>query len=169
MVQNHEAPFHAQKICKMELIRNFQGKAQGACFRRERSKEANFQQMNTAIDRLKNHKYYLMNIRRLWARLEAVQSIPGAGDKRLEEELRAEARELQAAIVAAEKNARAAESLLSALNEKEAVLMRARYIDGLRWKEIARVMHYSEERCYKIHAGAMRKLEAQWGRETRPH
>ena len=111
------------------------------------------------LEQLKNHKYYLLKIRHLQERLRAAQSVPCEGDSRLAEELLAEQHELSETILAAEKDARAAEALLQALPEKHAAVLRLRYLEGLSWKQVAKAMRYSVRRCYGISADALRQLE----------
>ncbi|MGI6663896.1 MAG: DUF1492 domain-containing protein [Christensenellaceae bacterium] len=38
------------------------------------------------------------------------------------------------------------------------LVMRMRYIDGMKWKKIAGALHYSEDHCFKIHRIAKRTV-----------
>lgn len=50
---------------------------------------------------------------------------------------------------------------LSTLPEQQAVVMRLRYIDGLKWRETAEKAGYTPEHCRKINGAAIRKMDTQ--------
>jgi len=51
------------------------------------------------------------------------------------------------------------EEAIESLPEREQYLMRARYIQGKSWEQIAVDMHYSWQHVHRIHANALRLLE----------
>ena len=50
------------------------------------------------------------------------------------------------------------EETIEKLDSKERILMRAYYIEGKSWKEVADYMGYSEDNIYKIHGDIWRKI-----------
>lgn len=56
---------------------------------------------------------------------------------------------------------RAVEEALEPLESIERQLMRARYLDGLRWEEVCVVIGYSWQQTHRIHAAALRKVCAE--------
>lgn len=50
------------------------------------------------------------------------------------------------------------ECVIESLNGNERVLMRHRYIDGLRWEDICSVMCYSWRQIHRIHAKILREI-----------
>ena len=128
----------------------------------------------TAIELLKRHRYRLLRLSSLRARLDVLRGAPKApaltgmpqgkglpGDPTASaaERILALEAELAAEIAAAEGEARAAEALLTVLPEQQAAVLRARYIDGMSWKRVARTLHYTQSHCYAIHGAALRRLE----------
>ena len=55
--------------------------------------------------------------------------------------------------------ARKIEEAIGSLPEREQYLMRARYIQGESWEQIAVDMHYSWQHVHRIHAKALRLLK----------
>ncbi len=51
------------------------------------------------------------------------------------------------------------ETAIESLPEREKYLMRARYIEGKSWEQIAVDMHYSWQHVHRIHAKALRLLK----------
>lgn len=51
------------------------------------------------------------------------------------------------------------ENLISNLPEREKLLMRLRYIDNLKWEEIALKMNYTWQHMHRIHAKALNKIK----------
>ena len=51
------------------------------------------------------------------------------------------------------------ENLISNLPEREKLLMRLRYIDNLKWEEIALKMDYTWQHMHRIHAKALNKIK----------
>ena len=128
----------------------------------------------TAIEMLKRHRYRLLRLSSLRARLDVLRGAPKApaltgmpqgkglsGDPTAgaAERILALEAELAAEIAAAEEEARMAEALLTMLPEQQAAVLRARYIDGMSWKRVARTLHYTQSHCYAIHSAAFRRLE----------
>ena len=128
----------------------------------------------TGIELLKRHRYRLLQLSSMRARLDALRGAPRApvltgmpqgkglpGDPTAsvaEKILRLEA-DLAAEIVAIEEEARTAEALLCGLPDQQAAVLRARYIDGMSWKRVARTLHYTIRHCSRIHEAAIRRLE----------
>ena len=52
----------------------------------------------------------------------------------------------------------AVEQAIDTLEQRERVLMRYRYIQGLTWEEICVAMHYSWRQVHRIHASALQQL-----------
>ena len=50
------------------------------------------------------------------------------------------------------------ENIISTLDEREKLLMRLRYIEGMMWEEICVKMRYEWRNTHRIHAEALRKL-----------
>lgn len=50
------------------------------------------------------------------------------------------------------------EQAINSLDSVERVLMRARYLDGLKWEEVCVVIGYSWQQTHRIHARALRKI-----------
>lgn len=53
----------------------------------------------------------------------------------------------------------AVESAIASLDSVERQLMRARYLDGLRWEEVCVVIGYSWQQTHRIHARALQSLQ----------
>lgn len=53
----------------------------------------------------------------------------------------------------------AIEKALECLPPTEKILMRLRYIRGLRWEDICQEMHYSWKQIHRIHAAALEKIK----------
>lgn len=51
------------------------------------------------------------------------------------------------------------ENAIKALPQREQHLIRARYIDGKKWREICEEMHYSWRQIHRIHKKALEKLK----------
>ena len=51
------------------------------------------------------------------------------------------------------------ENIISKLPEREKLLMRLRYIDNLKWEEIALKMNYTWQHMHRIHAKALNKIK----------
>lgn len=65
-------------------------------------------------------------------------------------ELDALERRLTGEMIALEKQLAAVDAELAKLPENQEKVLRLRYMEGLRWREIARKMHYSESYCKTI-------------------
>lgn len=52
----------------------------------------------------------------------------------------------------------AVEQAIDTLDQRERILMRYRYIQGLTWEEICAAMHYSWRQVHRIHASALQQL-----------
>ena len=50
------------------------------------------------------------------------------------------------------------EEAIEGLPDKERLLMRYRYIDGMDWVDVASRMHYSWKQTHRIHARALKKI-----------
>ena len=66
---------------------------------------------------------------------------------------------IQAKLAESYELARKIEEAIGSLPEREQYLMRARYIQGERWEQIAVDMHYSWQHVHRIHANALRLLK----------
>lgn len=62
----------------------------------------------------------------------------------------------QCATIAAECNA--IEAALSSLPVRERIVMRMRYIKGMRWEDICTAAHYSWRQVHRIHGAALARL-----------
>lgn len=51
------------------------------------------------------------------------------------------------------------EKLIEKLPEREKLLMRLRYIDNLKWEEIAYKMNYTWQHMHRIHAEVLKKIK----------
>jgi DNA-directed RNA polymerase specialized sigma24 family protein len=69
--------------------------------------------------------------------------------------------ELQQRIVELEEKIRRIEGEINALPPRERAVIRARYVDGLDWRQVARRASYTSEHCRKINAMACRKLDTK--------
>lgn len=52
----------------------------------------------------------------------------------------------------------AIEDAIESLSATERVLMRAKYIEGLTWEEVADLMHYDVRQIHRIHGRALQRL-----------
>lgn len=52
------------------------------------------------------------------------------------------------------------EKAIDSLNAIERELIRARYVDGMEWEDVASHIGYSWQQTHRIHAKALEKLEA---------
>lgn len=66
---------------------------------------------------------------------------------------------IQAKLAESYEMARKIEEAIGSLPEREQYLMRARYIQGESWEQIAVDMHYSWQHVHRIHANALRLLK----------
>lgn len=66
---------------------------------------------------------------------------------------------IQAKLAESYELARKIEETIESLPEREQYLMRARYIEGKSWEQIAVDMHYSWQHVHKIHAHALRLVK----------
>jgi len=66
---------------------------------------------------------------------------------------------IQAKLAESYELARKIEEAIGSLPEREQYLMRARYIEGKSWGQIAADMHYSWRQTYNIHSKALRALK----------
>lgn len=71
-------------------------------------------------------------------------------------ELRKLYRDKREEVIAEQKEV---EKALALLMPHERELMRAYYIDGLRWCDVAKVCHYSEAQTYRLRDWCLKKLE----------
>ena len=130
----------------------------------------------TKVEFLKRHRCRLLQLSSLRARLEFLRDAPSApaltgmprgtgvsGDPTsvAAQKILALEAELVAEIVAIEEEARTAEALLCGLPDQQAAVLRARYIDGLSWKRVAKTLHYSTRHCGRIHDAALKRLEKE--------
>lgn len=53
----------------------------------------------------------------------------------------------------------AIEKAIEKLDPTSRMLMRHRYINGLSWEDICKVMHYSKSRIHEIHGAALQKIK----------
>jgi len=60
--------------------------------------------------------------------------------------------ELQQRIVELEEKIRSVEAEINALPPRERAVIRARYVDGLPWRKVGKVVGYCEEHCKRIDA-----------------
>lgn len=51
------------------------------------------------------------------------------------------------------------EQAIETLDDRERSLLRARYIEGLQWEQIAVDMNYSIQRVWQVHGDALKRLE----------
>jgi len=58
--------------------------------------------------------------------------------------------ELQQRIVELEEKIRSVEAEINALPPRERAVIRARYVDGLNWHKVSKVVHYSRDHCLRI-------------------
>lgn len=64
-------------------------------------------------------------------------------------------------LLAIELEQYAIETAIEPLDPQERQVVRARYLEGRSWEQICRVVHYEWAQTHRIHASALRKLEAQ--------
>lgn len=67
-------------------------------------------------------------------------------------------RELAEQILGMEEKACEIERLIKGLDVGEQAIIRARYIDGMPWRQVARATNYSIDSCFRIHKQAIEKL-----------
>ena len=67
-------------------------------------------------------------------------------------------RQLAEKVIALEEQLQACEELFCTLPTQQAKVMRLRYIEGLRWRQVARRAHYCRQHCTKIHKAALEKM-----------
>lgn len=130
----------------------------------------------TKVEFLKRHRCRLLQLSSMRARLASLRDTPSAppltgtpcgkgvsGDPTsvAAQKILALEAELVAEIVAIEEEARTAEALLCGLPDQQAAVLRARYIDGLSWKRVAKTLHYSTRHCGRIHDAALKRLEKE--------
>ena len=51
------------------------------------------------------------------------------------------------------------EKAIETLESRERLLIRYKYIEGLKWRKVAEKMNYSEENIYKLHGKILLKLK----------
>lgn len=61
-------------------------------------------------------------------------------------------------VIALEEQLQACEDWICTLPAQQAKVMRLRYIEGLRWRQVARRAHYSVDWCWKINSRALEKI-----------
>lgn len=67
-------------------------------------------------------------------------------------------RQLASRVIALEEKIDYIERGIARLPEQQAVIMRLRYVEGLKWEQVAQKTHYSCRHCTKIHAAAIERL-----------
>ena len=66
--------------------------------------------------------------------------------------------ELQQRIVELEEKIRHIEGEINALPPRERAIIRARYVDGLPWRKVGKVVGYCEEHCKRVDSYVRRKV-----------
>lgn len=51
------------------------------------------------------------------------------------------------------------ENKINNLEPIERIILRYRYIDGMRWEKIFRLIHYSQKQTFRIHNNAIKKIK----------
>ena len=67
-------------------------------------------------------------------------------------------RQLAEKVIGLEKQLQACEDWICTLPVQQSKVMRLRYIEGLRWRQVARRAHYTVRHCTRIHMVALKKL-----------
>ena len=67
-------------------------------------------------------------------------------------------RQLAEKVIKLEEQLQACEDWICTLPAQQAKVMRLRYIEGLRWRQVARRAHYSRQHCTKIHKAVLEKM-----------
>lgn len=66
---------------------------------------------------------------------------------------------LMCRIVDLEERRAVVEDALDALPHRQQLILRLRYIEGVRtWREVARIVHYEERQCRRLHRAALDRL-----------
>ena len=50
------------------------------------------------------------------------------------------------------------ETVFAGLDERESALMRAYYVDGLRWDQVANLLGYSVQHAWRLHGAILQKM-----------
>ena len=109
---------------------------------------AQIKSLQRRLDRLREASASPPSMRLSFAPRGAGSSDPvGEGVARLVE-LEAE---LLQKIAGLEAHIRRVEAGIDALPPRQRAVLRARYVDGLSWREVAKKTHYSTDYCKKIH------------------
>ena len=53
------------------------------------------------------------------------------------------------------------ENAINTLDSIERTILRYRYIDGMKWEKIFRLIHYSQKQTFRIHKDALKKLNSK--------
>jgi DNA-directed RNA polymerase specialized sigma24 family protein len=93
---------------------------------------------------------------------------PGGGEQRdelAEYAARLDALERDRAdrVILLEERLQEVDAWLSTLPAQQAMVMRLRYADGLRWRAVSKKAHYHIKHCMRINTAVTRKLEVQCG------
>jgi len=68
-------------------------------------------------------------------------------------------RELIERTIQLEQDIRITELYITALPEQQRRVIRLRYVEGLSWREVAKVAHYSVDHCFAIHRQAIKQIQ----------
>lgn len=114
-----------------------------------------------ALDRMREHLAVLDSA--ATATVKPISPAPGSGGRYDSmERLIAKIADLRSdyitTIVSYECAVKMAEKAVEALKEPYRTLMQLRYIEGLKWEQIAEKMNYTEKHCYKLHRKAIYML-----------
>lgn len=62
-------------------------------------------------------------------------------------------------IVSMETQIETVEREISRMSKRDQNILRARYIDGMTWRNVAKACHYNKDHCMRIHKQILTKLE----------
>lgn len=111
--------------------------------------------LQSALDSLRRRIQRLQEVEKEAARLRP-ENAPDCA-----EQARTLRCRLLARCVALEQARYEAEALVDSLPAPMRQVLRARYMDGMSWAEVAEATHYSVDHCFTLHRTALRRLDGR--------
>lgn len=114
--------------------------------------------MRACLEACLDARLALANLERRLRQLERMRSLMPAQYREHARELNEVQQQLMARYVALEKDRAVVDSLIDLLPPMKREVIRARYVDGMNWNQVAEHIGYSVDHCYTLHRDALRYL-----------